>query len=286
MLRLLLLYIGMLSLSVSAMQPQHVVYPGTAERDDYALAVLKLALSYHPEKHYLAVPFGTDMPKPQTMLKLEHNDGIDVLFGSATKERVERFQAVHFPIMRGMYGLRLALINAENPNLLANATARELRNLTATQFHAWTDTKILQANHFDVFASSGYDNMYEMLARGRVHYFPRAAIEIEHDLGQHQGLPIVIDQHILLAYPAAYYIYVNKANDTLANDILTGLERALSDGRFAALFAEYFASTIERLNIDNRRVIHLHNPFLPDGVPIQRKELWFNPGETAAATQH
>lgn len=49
------------------------------------------------------------------------------------------------------------------------------------------------------------------------------------------------------------------------------------DGSFDALFTEHYGKLLVDLNLRQRVVIELENPFLPGWVPLSRKNLWFHP---------
>ena len=79
---------------------------------------------------------------------------------------------------------------------------------------------------------------------------------------------------MVLHYPTAYYFYVHKDNQALADDIAAGLERAIADGSFDALFDRYYGEVVRHANLSNRRVFDLVNPLLPEDVPLHRKDYW------------
>lgn len=56
-----------------------------------------------------------------------------------------------------------------------------------------------------------------------------------------------------------------------------GLEKARHDGSFDKLFHQYHDATIKRAGLENRTIIELDNPLLPDETPLGRRELWFRP---------
>ena len=51
----------------------------------------------------------------------------------------------------------------------------------------------------------------------------------------------------------------------------------VADGSFDVFFARHFRKLLADLNLRQRVVIELENPFLPAWVPLKRKELWFDP---------
>lgn len=257
-------------------QAVEVVYPG-AHRTDYPIKLLEHALSYHADKGYRLKPFGTHLPKPRAFDIMQRGEGLDVMMGTGTKKRVEAYQAVHFPILKGLNGLRIPLVSKKQVERFADVTTEaQLKALLAGQFHTWSDTKILRYNKLRLFAGTNADGLYHMLSKGRIDYFPRSVLEIQWDFERHRDLDLAIDQHVLIQYPSAFYYFVRKGNETLAHDILSGLEQALADGSFDKMFDAEYGEILRKNRIAERRVFRLHNPMLSTETPLHRAELWIN----------
>ena len=62
----------------------------------------------------------------------------------------------------------------------------------------------------------------------------------------------------------------------LANLIEKGLEKAIKNGKFEALFLDHYKDYIDRSQIEKRNFYQLENTFLPEKTPLDRKELWFD----------
>ena len=69
---------------------------------------------------------------------------------------------------------------------------------------------------------------------------------------------------------------MNKKSVPLANLIEKGLEKAIKNGKFEALFIKNYKTYIDKAQIENRTFYLLENAFLPEKTPLDRKELWFN----------
>jgi hypothetical protein len=69
---------------------------------------------------------------------------------------------------------------------------------------------------------------------------------------------------------------VNKKNVPLAKLIETGIEKAIENGKFDALFIANYQAYIDKAQIGNRHFYELENAVLPEETPIDRKELWFD----------
>ena len=118
-----------------------------------------------------------------------------------------------------------------------------------------------------------------MLMSKRFNYFPRSIAEIwDEEVNQKSMLTnVVIEQHLVLQYPIAYFFYVNPRNAVLAKDIQQGLEAMLHDGSFDKLFQEYNGKFIAKANLKNRHVIRVKNPFMPEETHRKFEHFWFNP---------
>lgn len=255
---------------------QVVTYVGK-ERNDYPIKLLRLALSYDTKTEIKLAPFGQDMPKMRAFNELNNNNGIDVLIGGATIEREKLARPIRFPIMKGLYGWRIALVNKDNESLLKDIKhLYQLKALSALQFHTWSDSEILSYNNINLIKGSDVEGLYQMLDKKRADYFPRSVLEIDADLERHQHLNIVKDKYALIWYPKAVYFYVAKHKVALAEKIKTGLELALKDGRFDQLFNEHFGSTVKALQSQQRHIFKLNNPLISAKTPLTRRELWLD----------
>ena len=221
--------------------------------------------------------YNKNLPKSRVLNNIATNGGIDIIAAGATVEREQLLQPIWFPLLKGLVGWRIPLVNKENSNLFSsNITAESFKKFTVGQLHSWSDTKILESNNIHVEKGSNFQGLFQMLAAKRFDYFPRSILEVQAELEDHKNLNITIDTNILLHYPTAYLFYVNKNNKSLAKDVAYGLEQSLKDGSFERLFNRYYGETISHAKKDNRRVYHLKNPFLPKKTPLHRKELWLD----------
>ena len=255
---------------------REVAYVGK-ERNDYPIKLLRLALSYDKNTQFSLTPFGQDMPKMRAFSELNNVNGIDVLIGGATIEREKLALPIRFPIMKGLYGWRIALVHEDNKALFKNIThLYQLKKLSALQFHTWSDSEILAYNHINLVKGSDVEGLYQMLERKRGDYFPRSVLEIDQDLENHKHMNIVKDSYALIWYPKAVYFYVGKHQQALADSIKSGLELALKDGSFDNLFYENFGNTVQALKANKRHIFKLNNPLISAKTPLTRPELWLN----------
>ncbi len=246
-----------------------------AEQDSYYTDLVNLALSYSPDKNYTVSRYNRDIPKPRLFDLMAQGRGIDVVNGSVTEARLNKYQAVHFPILRGLKGWRIALIHKGKPELFANVhTFEQFKALNPVQFNTWISTGIFKENGIKVATTASFNGLFQMLNSQRADYFPRSILDIRREYNQFAELDIMIDPYLLIQYPSAFYFFVKKDNHELAADIKQGLEQALVDGRFDKLFYQAYGQELRALNIKERRIIRLHNHSLPSSVPLNRTELW------------
>ncbi len=192
---------------------------------------------------------------------------------------------VPFPIDKGLLGYRIAFIDRRNQEKFARVNSlEELRQLRVGQGSDWSDVHIYEHNRIPVetaqshkWAESG--SLFSMLLAGRFDLFPRGLNEIDREFSTFGDRypDLAIERHLLLHYPFCEAYYVSPAAPRLAARISAGLELMVADGSFDALFATYFGKRVANLNLRQRVLIELENPFLPGWVPLDRKGLWFDP---------
>lgn len=245
-------------------------------RSEYFVRVLDLALSrsgadYRLQAHAL------QMPKSRALMQLERHDGVDVVWAVSTADREHALRPIRVPIDKGLLGWRLLLINKSAPPDFDHVrTLEQLRQFTAGQGHDWPDAAILASNGIPLELSADYEGLFRMLQARRFDFFPRSVAEIWDEQARHAGMDFQVERSLALHYPACIYFFVNRSDPELARDIERGLQRAIADGSFDALFERFHGELLQRARLNERTVIELKNPGLPE--PAARyKDLWFKP---------
>ncbi|MBA5606145.1 transporter substrate-binding domain-containing protein [Duganella sp. FT3S] len=243
---------------------------------DYPVALLRLALEKSATPYELKFA-PVVMTQDRVLLEIAKGDGgVDIIATMTSQERESKMLAVRIPIDKGLYGWRIPLVRGDRQELFAGVRdLAGLRKLRSGQGHDWPDTGILRGNGVPVSANSSYEALFSMLSAGRIDYFPRAVIEIGPEAAAHPGL--AIDRYIAIHYPTALYYFVNRNNVQLADAVKRGLEAAIADGSFERLFNQRFGAALRAARLDQRRVIELVNPLLPDGLPQEHREWWLAP---------
>jgi hypothetical protein len=279
--RLKLFLLGLLIGASCHANPVLINYPILPTKGDpqlhYMLSLLKLACGKAGSTCLLRP--GPAMVQGRAILELQRKQSrIDVMWTMTNRERERLLLPIRIPLYKGLIGWRVALLPPGKAHLLAEVNSlKALARFTAGQEHDWPDTTILQAAGLPVVSTPDYEPLFTMLAKHRFDYFPRSVIEIQNEQRTHADLRLEIDQHILLHYPTAFYFFVSPNRPKLAQMIRQGLELAISDGSFDALFQQHNGNTLRALQLDKRQIIHLANPLLPPDTPLERKNLWYQP---------
>jgi hypothetical protein len=247
------------------------------QRYDYPIELLALALDKTGVRYALK-PSYSPMRQARAVKRLEENLEINVLWSMTDMSREEQLLPIRIPIAKGLIGWRMFLAPKNSPFLKAEInTLSDLLAYEPIQGIAWPDTKILQANGFNVVTARDYLEANSMIVQGLADFFPRSVMEIKSEMQNNPSGDLVLRKDLALQYPAAMYFFVNKRNVTLANLIETGLQRAIADGSFDVLFNQHFGETIAQLNLENITYFQLANPLLPRLTPTSKQQLWYMP---------
>ncbi len=258
-----------------------ITYPKSPLENDkrtaYPLALLELAIQKTGVRYELN-PSVLPMRQAKAIKRLEENLEINVFWSMTDIEREEDLRPIRIPIVKGLIGWRVLL--SHNNNTFREAEINTFDDLLAfspVQGLSWPDTKILQANGFNVVTSRDYVEATSILNNQLADFFPRAVTEVTEELSNRYSKNFVIKKGVVIHYPTALYFFTNKRNVTLARLIETGLNRAIEDGSFDELFQQYFGETLANLDIENSLQFELTNPLLPLETPLYNKKYWYNP---------
>lgn len=243
-------------------------------RAEYPIALLKLALD-KTGVNYELLPSDRILLSSKALRQLRENREVNVVWSMTDSQREKDLLPIRIPIAKGLIGLRVFVINVDREAEFARVSSKnELMNFTPLQGEEWPDTKILQANGFNVATVPNFKDAYSLLLQNKGDFFPRSVIEVTAELeGRSESLKLEPDMAVY--YPTAMYYFVNKSNPTLARLIETGLNRAIEDGSFEALFKSSNEAILEQLDIKNRRIYTLDNPLLPPETPLADERLWY-----------
>ena len=258
-------------------------YFQTDLRYQYRIDLLKLALDHTLESHgpYKIAPTTESITQARGIDLLERKEGVDVAFLPTTKERELKLRAIKIPILRGILGYRVLLIHRDDQAKFASIySLDELREHFRGGFGSqWADMAILKQNQLKVVGIAQYESLFSMLEVKRFDYFPRGINEAWKEIElQHASYPhLMVEENLALYYPYPVYFFVHKNNLYLADRINLGLQMALSDGSFKALFMAYHQDFIEQAKLTGRRMFILSNPTLPEDTDSPDTQWWLKP---------
>lgn len=257
-----------------------ITYPRPLDDSDaraqYPIALLKLALDKTGVNYELR-PSDRILLTSKALRQLRENREVSVVWSMTDNQREKDLTAIRIPIAKGLIGLRVFVINQEKAAKFTNVMSlTDIRKLVPVQGEEWPDTKILQANGFNVFTVPEFREAYDMIKQGKGDFFPRSVMEVDAELAEEgRRSNLYLDSTMALYYPTAMYYFVSSSNKTLARLIETGLNRALEDGSFDALFESTYAPILDGLNMHSRQVFTLENPLLPIETPLNDARLWY-----------
>ena len=254
-------------------------------RYPYFVQQLRLALDHTQLKgQYQLITYPREVTQSR-VFALINAGKIDLVWSMTDLEREANFLPVRIPLMQGLLGYRVILINQQDEALFAHMSVDELKQLPCYQGADWPDTPILAANGFKVRGISDYKRIHTMLDKGAIHCFPRGILEAWGEITMKQLKHTVMDRHFLLIYPTDVYFFVHRDNQALATLIEQGLRAAIKDGSFARLLKNYppHKEALDQVDFPHRQILHLQNPLLPAATPLQDKTLWFSPSAAAPA---
>jgi hypothetical protein len=202
------------------------------------------------------------------MAELMRDDGkINIIWTSTSKIREQELLPIKVSIVRGLNSFRIFLIRKEDQERFHRVhSLDDLRELRAGQGAQWPDTAVMINNRLPVVSAAQSDLLFDMLASKRFEYFPRGLYEIwgEQELNAYRD--IIIEDSLMLHYPAPIYFFVNKNNKALAERIERGLHMAIQDGSFEQLFFSIpsFKQGYEELQHSTRLRLNLSTDFLTE----------------------
>lgn len=243
--------------------------------DAYAVGALRIALEYMEGDYRIEI---SEDPITQTRaIERLEADKMDVMWLSSNREAEERLRPIRFPLLKGLLGYRIFIINPERQSRFDRVESfDDLKQLTFGQGAGWPDIKILESNGLEVITTSKYNNLFYMVEGGRFDAFPRGVLEPWTELAAHPELPLAVEENLVLVYKLPFYLFVSPDRPELAEAIHAGLDQALAAGRFDEYFygTDMINDALTRSNLKNRRPFTLDNPTLTEETPLDRDDYW------------
>jgi len=260
-----LIFILLLSFpAASAQSPVRVVIPGPTPpfivRNPFVEDLIKLIFS--KQNLQLNLVYASEkITQGRALKELHDTDIIDLTWSVSTTERERELQPIRFPIYQGYIGWRVFIINKENQKIYNEISSlSQLKTKLAVQRFDWPDYQVFIENKLPVHGDMPFSKMFKAIESGLADYFPRSVMEATRELKSYKSKQLAIEKTLLLKYPSKYYFFVANNKPELATVIKTGFELILADGSYQILFQQHFGSTLEALNLNERRVFNLRNP--------------------------
>lgn len=252
---------------------------------DYFIVLLKEVCKTLQQLNSSCELVPIDLPMLQhRQLKSLDKGLIDIVWTVTTKERESNYLPIKIPLMNGLIGYRIAVVNKNHADLFTtNYKLNLIKGLRVAQGHDWPDTAILRDNGFNVIETSSYETLYKDTSAGLFDYTLRGVLEVYSEFEKFNQSNVFIDKNLLFKYPSAIYFFVNKDNYILAKKISKALLHLKNTGKFDTLLTEFknHKLALAQANFDRRIAIELHNkninippvtmPLLPPvTMPLQR----------------
>lgn len=253
-----------------------ITYPKQPIEDSihvtYTIELLKLALEKTGVRFEIT-PTDEITLQGKAFNLLSNNRSINIVWSMTNEQREADFLPIRVPIFKGLIGWRVLLVE---PNMLPKLERSNLREHSVVQGMDWPDTKILQANGFNVVNATNYDEAFMIMHRSQAGMFPRSVIEVIAEMADDNlRRDLMIEPNYVLQYPAAMYFFVNKRDKILARLLEQGFAKAMADGTFDALFNATYLPVLEELKVSQRTLVKLTNPLLPLETPLFEEHLWY-----------
>ena len=241
----------------------------------YALGLIELALNKSGYQVTLQ-PTAEEMSQTRAARELELG-GVDFIWTGTSAEYEKRFRAIRIPVMRGLDGYRICLINPERQAAFsAVKSLGDLQQLSIGQDPGWSDVKVLDAAGFKIVTAPS-ESLPEMVERERFDCFLRGVHEAPTEATKHPGL--VVERDLMIVYPFTSFFFVNKDKTEFASLLENGLKKAYADGSFMAYFKNHPAikAIFADAHLDQRRRFVIPNPLLTEETRAIPAEYWQGP---------
>lgn len=182
-----------------------------------------------------------EMSQDRALQVLREGVGLDLFWTMTSKDREKGLRVIRIPLLKGMLGNRIFIINkGDQVKLDKVKTFEDLKKIKFGQGHDWPDTFILEAAGLRLEKSPSYQGLFPMLANQRFDAFPRGLNEPWSEIEKNASLNLVVEKRIALSYLAPLFFFVNSNNKALGDRLELGLKNAIADGSFERLFMKHW----------------------------------------------
>ena len=196
-----------------------------------------------------------------------------------TEEFESNLIPIYVPVMRGILGMRICLINPKFQNLFKNI--KSISDMRKNKIEilggvGWPDNDVYRHAKLEVRTTKNFRDLYALLDTKTPRCFSRSIGEVTKELEEIADLNIIAEPTILLQYdlPSMYFVSPKKVE--FAKDLEEGLSKLLKSGKFLDIFWRYHNSLFSDYNVMNRTVVYFENPNLSDKVKqmIDSGNIW------------
>jgi len=186
---------------------------------------------------------------------------IDIFISAPTLKRESQAALVPLPIDRGLLGFRICLTHKDTTafNYVSSASDIINQKLSFGVASHWPDRSIYESNGLKTVVSPVYETLYDMLNNKRFSCLSRSVNEIQEDYNKHKHLDIVIEERLVLVYPLADFIFVNKKNERLLKAIQASLQTSIDNEAFFNIFNKHYANELLKFDVFGRKLLFLDN---------------------------
>lgn len=170
------------------------------------------------------------------------------------------------PIARNLLGYRIPIISTTDVNKFhSTVSLSQMQQLKNGVPVSWSDATIFRHNGYNVAEEGDFDDVFERLADGKFDYTCFGANEVQSVFKSRASKykTLTQDENTMFFYPFPLVFYVNPQMPDLAKRIEFGLSKITESGVLDTIFNSYYANIVEELGLQNRKVILLENPLIP-----------------------
>lgn len=261
----------------------------TPQRDDYQVAVLKLALEKTRTSHgdYKIERKLETLSRSRAHRAIAQGEFLNIhasplrplLSEQDRREQLAESIPIKIPLMKSLLGYRSLIIRRSDYEKFSGITdAVQLKQLIAGQGRGWTDIGIYEHNGYQVRGDAEYFTLFSMLLAGRFDYIPLSVIEVNGALSRFEQYSdsLMVLPDLMLYYPLPTLFHVSARYPSLADRLEQGLTQAMQDGSLDRLFEQHFSEHIHQMKSAKLRVFVLENPAVPSELGLDRP-LLLNP---------
>jgi ABC-type amino acid transport substrate-binding protein len=255
----------------------------TPQRDDYQVAILKLALEKTRSTHgdYKIERKLETLSRSRAHRAIAQGEFLNIhasplrplLTEQDRREQMEESIPVKIPLMKSLLGYRSLIIRRRDYEQFSEITdAAQLKSLVAGQGRGWTDISIYEHNKYQVRGDAEYFTLFSMLLAGRFDYIPLSVIEVNGALSRFEQYSdsLMVLPDLMLYYPLPTLFHVSAKHPALADRLERGLTQARQDGSLDRLFEQHFSEQVQQMKSAKLRVFVLENPGVPTEMGLDQ----------------